>query len=81
MITDAPAYALAAKQLLTQNGIGWPFKKAVTIYVSSTAKDFTGISFEGGDKAITGGVVALGGSNLPLTSIKSALGVISEVSQ
>jgi hypothetical protein len=37
-----------------QTSVGWPWKKAITVYASATAKPFLGVQFEGADKKITG---------------------------
>lgn len=57
VIADSPAYAQAAKSLLEQGKVGWPFHKAVTVYASAGAKPFGAVQFEstGGDAGkITG---------------------------
>lgn len=59
--------------------MGWPFDKAVTVYVSSTAKPFTAVQFEGGKSGISGAVVALSGPSLPLTAVKDAVGFATKV--
>ena len=51
VISDSPAYALAAKAVLDQaqtNSSSWPFAKNVIVYAAGGAKAFAGVMFAGG---------------------------------
>ena len=51
VISDSPAYALAAKAVLEQaqiNSSSWPFAKDVIVYAAGGAKAFAGVMFAGG---------------------------------
>ena len=51
VISDSPAYALAAKAVLDQaqtNSSSWPFAKNVIVYAAGGAKTFAGVMFAGG---------------------------------
>lgn len=51
VISDSPAYALAAKALLEQaqtSSSSWPFTKSVIVYAAGGAKAFAGVMFSGG---------------------------------